>query len=117
MPHVMTELKASFDPSFLDAYTGGDTGIRNQVLEMFLDQAALLLERLDDARGDAKAWHAAAHSLKGCASGVGANGIADLARLAEQRAAGPEDIYDKTLRDLRTALAQTSDQVRELLAG
>lgn len=109
--------KASFDPGFLDTYTGGDKGIRNQVLEMFLDQAALLVERLDNARGDTKTWHEVAHSLKGCASGVGANKIADLAKLAEQRASGPEDLYDKTLSDLRSALVETSKKVRELLAS
>jgi HPt (histidine-containing phosphotransfer) domain-containing protein len=110
-------VKVSFDPGFLDAYTGGDKGIRNQVLEMFLDQVALLLDRLDHARGDSKAWHAAAHSLKGCAAGVGANKIADLARLAEQHPAGPDDLYDKALADLRSALVETSQKVREVLAN
>ena len=107
----------AFDPKFLDTYTGGDKAIRNQVLELFLEQASLLLDRLYEARGDAKAWHAAAHSLKGCAGGVGASGVADLARLAEQRSAETDDIHIKTIRDLRSALAATAEKVREVLAS
>ena len=85
-----SEANAAFDASFLDVYTGGDKEIRNQVLELFLTQVELLLKRLKDAQGDERAWHEAAHSLKGCASGVGASGLAGLARAAEQEKSASE---------------------------
>lgn len=111
------EANVAFDAAFLDIYTGGDKGLRNQVLEMFLAQSDLLLSRLKDARGNPKAWHEAAHSLKGCASGVGANGLAGLAREAEQQSGASADRQDLMIRDLSLMIGATSARVRELLGG
>lgn len=108
---------AAFDASFLDAYTGGDKEIRNQVLELFLTQTDLLLTRLKEAKGNAQAWHEAAHSLKGCASGVGANGLAGLARQAELGSTASADVQDKMIRELAVMVAATCEKVRDVLAN
>ena len=55
----------ALDLGFLEQYTGGDVEIRNQVLEMFLNQADMLLGRLEEAKGDAGPWKEVTHSLKG----------------------------------------------------
>ena len=109
------DANAAFDASFLDIYTGGDRQVRDQVLRLFLTQAELLLGRLRAAQGDARAWHEAAHSLKGCASGVGANGLADLAREAEQRANATGADQTTMIDQLASAYMATAKQVRTLL--
>jgi HPt (histidine-containing phosphotransfer) domain-containing protein len=114
---LKTDWNPAFDPQFLDAYTGGDKVVRDQVLTLFLEQSALLLKRLAAARADTKAWHDAAHSLKGCASGVGAKGLAELAREAEQKSAAPDDAKETVLRSLEAAVLATADKVHEVLAG
>jgi HPt (histidine-containing phosphotransfer) domain-containing protein len=106
-----------FDPSVLDPYTGGDVEVRDQVLELFLDQAELLITELDHARGSTEAWMQAAHSLKGCARNVGANAIADLAFRAERRPAGVADEQAQVLEALREAMTATSAKVKALLGG
>ncbi len=112
-----TQANAAFDASFLDIYTGGDKDVRNQVLELFLGQGELLLDRLKEACGNERAWHDAAHSLKGCASGVGANRLAGLAREAEAQGAAPESDQAAMLDELASAFAATAQQVRALLAA
>jgi len=109
------DANAAFDASFLDIYTGGDRQVRDQVLRLFLTQAELLLGRLRAAQGDARAWHEAAHALKGCASGVGANGLADLAREAEQRANATASDQTTMIDQLASAYMATAKQVRTLL--
>jgi len=110
------DANAAFDASFLDIYTGGDREIRDQVLRLFLTQAELLLDRLREAQGDQRAWHEAAHSLKGCARGVGANGLADLAREAEQRAGALGTDQAAMIDRLASAFAATAEEVQALLA-
>lgn len=112
-----TEVNAAFDASFLDVYTGGDKEIRNQVLELFLTQGELLLDRLRQARGNERAWHDAAHSLKGCASGVGASGLASIAREAELQSAAPAPDQAAILDELGFAFSATANKVRALLAA
>ena len=106
---------AAFDASFIDIYTGGDKEVRDQVLKLFLTQAELLLGRLKAATGDQRAWHEAAHSLKGCASGVGASGLAGLAREAEQQAGAPNAAQAAMIDKLASAFVATAEQVNTLL--
>jgi len=115
-PRATLDVDPQFDPKFLDAYTGGDHQIRDQVLTLFLEQASLLLQRLEDSRGNARAWMEVAHSLKGCAAGVGAAGIAALARVAEKGSAEPEAAQLKMIEELRSAVDATTRRVNEVIA-
>ena len=112
-----SDASVAFDAAFLDIYTGGDKDVRDQVLKLFLTQGELLLDRLRKAQGDSRAWHEAAHSLKGCASGVGANGLAGLAREAEQKAGSPGAEQGAIIDRLAAAFRATADQVRALLGA
>jgi HPt (histidine-containing phosphotransfer) domain-containing protein len=106
-----------FDPLFLDAYTGGDTETRDQVLKLFLVQSHLLFGRLETSVGDPMGWGEAAHSLKGCARSVGANGVADLASRAESESSAPQTVQGRRLIELKLALETTSSQVEALIHG
>ena len=73
------------DLAHLACYTGGDAGINAEVLQLFLDQSALLLQQLHTAldNRDHKSWREIAHSLKGAARGIGAFAMADAAPALE----------------------------------
>ena len=79
------------DLAHLACYTGGDAGINAEVLQLFLDQSALLLQQLHAAldNRDHKSWREIAHSLKGAARGIGAFAMADAAAAIEP--VTPED--------------------------
>jgi HPt (histidine-containing phosphotransfer) domain-containing protein len=81
-----SESKASeaiFDKEHLAAYTFGDRQLESEVLSMFMEQAALLQERLRGAE-DGRQWREAAHSLKGSARGIGAFALGSMAERLEK---------------------------------
>src|SRR5215470_14005151 len=108
MAGLQEPVRAQFDASFLDVYTGGDVEARDQVLKLFLVQSHMLLGKLEVAVGNSKAWGEAAHSLKGCARSVGANTVADIALRAEGEAAAAKDVQSQRLGELKSALDATS---------
>ena len=59
------------DHPHLARYTLGNRALEQEVLQLFADQAPQTLASLA-AANSAKAWHAAAHTLKGSAMAVGA---------------------------------------------
>ena len=59
------------DVEHLKQYTLGDVALEREVLQMFLEQCGLYLERLQQAQ-TVQDWGESCHSLKGSASGVGA---------------------------------------------
>ncbi len=66
----------------LARYTLGNRSLEREVLELFGVQSRLYLQRLKDAVSD-KAWHEAAHTIKGSARGIGAWRVARSAEAAE----------------------------------
>lgn len=82
-----TEMEVPVDLAHLRRYTLGDDGLEREILGLFLAQIPLTIETLRFAPND-KAWHAAAHTLKGSARAVGAWRLARLAQEAE-RLGGP----------------------------
>ena len=83
----MAELAAKdpVDLIHLARYTGGDTSLNAEILQMFAGQAGELVARLSGllAAPDAKAWRELNHTIKGAARGVGAFALADVAAKAE----------------------------------
>jgi HPt (histidine-containing phosphotransfer) domain-containing protein len=73
------------DLAHLDRYTGGDRALNKEVLRLFDSQCDDMLSELESAAngGDARAWHMAAHTLKGASRGVGAHALAKAAADAE----------------------------------
>ena len=81
----MTAVQRPVDMAHLARYTGGDSAINAEVLQLFDTQVNDLVARLNsilEAR-DAKSWKEVTHSLKGAARGIGAFGFADAAAAAE----------------------------------
>jgi HPt (histidine-containing phosphotransfer) domain-containing protein len=79
----------SIDHVHLERMTLGDRVLEREVLEIFVRQTAMTLERIAGA-GPARTA-AAAHTLKGSARGIGAWRVADAAERLEQAAIGAAD--------------------------
>lgn len=75
----------------LAKYTCGNAELEQEVLSLFVDQLPALLSQLATCATD-KAWHDAAHTLKGSARAVGARKLGDFAEAAE--AAAPPQRQD-----------------------
>lgn len=71
------------DFAYLRRFTMANRGLELEVLGLFIEHAPRYLADLRSA-GTAKAWHDAAHTLKGAARGVGAWRVARVAENAER---------------------------------
>lgn len=81
---VATELPP-VDLTHLAQYTGADARLNAELLELFVQQCATVVQRLEsvlDAR-DCRLWREITHSLKGAAASIGAFGVAESAGRAE----------------------------------
>ena len=76
-------MPAPVDRAHLARYTLGDPRLEREILGLFLAQVPLTIESLRFAATD-RAWHVAAHTLKGSCRAVGAGRLARLALEAEK---------------------------------
>lgn len=100
------------DTGHLRGFTGGDSDLEAQVLEIFRDSAPAYLSALKAA--DAANWKGCAHKLKGAARGIGAWRLACLAERVEQDAAAATDkgLAGQHLKELHERLQQLSEAIR-----
>jgi HPt (histidine-containing phosphotransfer) domain-containing protein len=71
------------DFGYLDRFTLGNAQLEAEILGLFCVHAPRYLAALRDA-ATAQAWQAAAHTLKGAASGIGAWRVGRMAEAAER---------------------------------
>lgn len=90
----------------LTRQTLGDRALEQEVLGMFLQQLAVVHEKI--GKTDAQERIVLAHTLKGAAAGVGAFAIADCADAIEK---APSDD------SLLARLAELIDQTRDFIAA
>lgn len=67
----------------LEKYVVGDDALREEILTIFDNQAAMLSAQLEDAQND-DSWSHTAHALKGASRGIGAWVLGDLCEHAEK---------------------------------
>lgn len=70
------------DMDHLNKYVMGDDALRDEILEIFVEQINLMLSQFDVQQSD-ESWTLTAHTLKGAARGVGAWSIGELCEKAE----------------------------------
>jgi hypothetical protein len=118
-PAIMTDKVVSpplapdaqpIDRAHLFRMTLGDHDLEREVLQLFDQQAGLLLARMDAA--DAAGVATLAHTLQGSARGIGAWGIARAAEVLEAgaRSNSPE------LQSAKDDLAAATDEARRAIA-
>ena len=102
----------ALDEDHLRRMTLGDRQLEREVLELFLRQTAILLDRIAGAQPRLAA--AAAHTLKGSARGIGAWRMAQAAEDLEHVALGGDGGENDNGRD---GLHDLSDAIAELRAA
>jgi HPt (histidine-containing phosphotransfer) domain-containing protein len=107
------DLSGAVDFAVLEAATGGDDGISEEILGLFAQQAALWSPMLD-ARDEG--WKDAVHTLRGAGAGIGARALAEACQIAEaaDKASAPpllERVHDA----LEMALADVAAYRHELM--
>jgi HPt (histidine-containing phosphotransfer) domain-containing protein len=91
--------------------TLGDRGLEREVLQLFVRQAAVLLDRMEGA--DPDSVPALAHTLRGSAQGLGARRVAAAAEAVE-RAADDEALL-RARATLRAAVEEARSVITDLL--
>jgi HPt (histidine-containing phosphotransfer) domain-containing protein len=71
-----------FDAAHLARYTGGDTALKAELLDLMCTQARRCIALMATAP-DRESWIAATHTLKGAARGVGAFALGDACEAVE----------------------------------
>lgn len=94
------DLSGAVDFSVLDRTTGGDDGVAEEILGLFVQQAEMWSQMLD-ARIDG--WRDAVHTIRGAAAGIGAVALAAICAEAE---AAQKDVAPAKLDHVRDALDQ-----------
>ncbi len=82
------DITGAVDFAYLERFVAGDGEVVDEVLALFRHQAELWLRLLDPAAAG-EGWRDGAHSLKGAALGIGANGLAQACAEAEAADADP----------------------------
>ncbi len=111
-PKPAPQQPTPIDHAHLGRYTMGLRDLEIEVLNLFAGQAPTTLSSLRDADSE-KAWHMAAHTLKGSARAVGAWSLATLAEDAERAGHASPDRGDLVSR-LQAALEVTTRYIAGL---
>lgn len=103
------------DLDHLDRYVAGDRSLRDEILGIFEEQAAMWTRVLEPAAED-QAWRDAAHALKGASRGVGAWAVGDTCQAAEKLIgeARDERVRAAVLADLQEQVGAAIAEVRRL---
>ena len=107
------DLTGAVDFSVLDRTTGGDDGVAEEVLGLFVQQAGLWSPMLDARQ---EGWRDAVHTIRGAAAGIGAGALASACVEAEgaDKAMAPAHL-DHVRDALDAALADVAAWRHELM--
>jgi HPt (histidine-containing phosphotransfer) domain-containing protein len=103
----------AIDRDHLTQMTLGDRGLERELLQLFDRQAELLLARM--RASEAAIIATLAHTLKGSASGIGANEVARTAGAAECAATGSPAERAAALEHLAAAIDAARVEIAALL--
>jgi HPt (histidine-containing phosphotransfer) domain-containing protein len=108
------DISGAVDFGYLEGFAAGDSGVVDEVLELFREQAALWTPMLDPSHDG---WHDAVHTVKGAARGVGAFALGDVCERAEagqESLEGVKTALDAALMDIA---AYAHEQMLKSLKG
>lgn len=107
------DLTGAVDFSVLEGMTGGDAAISEEVLGLFVEQAALWSALLNPK---VDGWRDGVHTIRGAAAGIGAGDLAAIcaeAEAADQALAAPA--LERVRDALEAALADVAAYRHELM--
>jgi len=101
------EILRPIDMEHLSRQTLGDPGLEEEVLRLFDQMTHTYYERLEISTSVDELLRNL-HTLKGAAAGVGAFGLAELARVAEQELREGAPVNPERIDDLAVAVQEVS---------
>lgn len=101
------EIRRPIDLEFLSRQTLGDHGLEQEVLRLFDEMSRVYFGRLEVST-TIDELIVNLHTLKGAAAGIGAFGLADLARVAEQELRDGQPVNPERIDDLAVAVQEVS---------
>lgn len=92
----------------------GDPGLTDEVLRLYAQMSVIYLGRIE-ASTSASSLIEHLHTLKSAASGIGAWGVRDLAKLAEDELRAGQPVNPERIDDIAMAVAECSTYIATLL--
>jgi HPt (histidine-containing phosphotransfer) domain-containing protein len=100
-------IRGPIDLNHLSRQTLGDPGLEMEVLRLFDEMSHVYYERLETSTNVSDLLRNL-HTLKGAASGIGAFGLAELARVAETELRNGSPVNPERIDDLHVAVEELS---------
>jgi HPt (histidine-containing phosphotransfer) domain-containing protein len=113
-PAAVPQERAPIDLTHLKKQTLGDPGLELEVLRLFDEMSHVYYSRLEASTTVADLL-ANLHTLKGAASGIGAFGLAELARVAETELRDGAAVNPERIEDLHLAVEELSSFIHARL--
>jgi HPt (histidine-containing phosphotransfer) domain-containing protein len=101
------EIRRPIDMDFLSRQTLGDPGLEQEVLRLFDQMSHVYYERIETSTSLDELLRNL-HTLRGAAAGIGAVGLADLARAAEEELRDGAPVNPERIEDLAVAVQELS---------
>jgi HPt (histidine-containing phosphotransfer) domain-containing protein len=114
IPSHGEEIRRPIDMDHLTRQTLGDPGLELEVLRLFDEMSHVYYERLESSTTVDDLLRNL-HTLKGAAAGIGAFGIAELARVAEAELRDGGPVNPERIDDLNMAVQEVSAFIGERL--
>lgn len=105
----------ALDEAHLQRMSLGDRALEREVLQIFVRQTAVIMERLVDA--EPALVTAAAHTLTGSARGIGAWRVAQAAEQLERASAAGNDPLEAAIAELKAASLEACAAIGARLAN
>jgi HPt (histidine-containing phosphotransfer) domain-containing protein len=101
------EIRRPIDMDHLSRQTLGDPGLQYEVLRLFDEMSQVYFERLEVSTTVDELLRNL-HTIKGAAAGIGAFGLAELARVAEAELRAGAPVNPERIDDLAMAVQEVS---------
>ncbi len=107
---------APIDMDHLDQQSLGDPGLRDEVLRLYAQMSGVYLGRIEESTSIPLLLEHL-HTLKSAAAGIGAWGVRDLARRAEDALRTGEPVNPEHIRDIAAAVADCQAFIADLVSA
>jgi HPt (histidine-containing phosphotransfer) domain-containing protein len=111
-----TEIRRPIDMDHLSRQTLGDPGLQEEVLRLFDEMSHHYVERLEVSTTVDELLRNL-HTIKGAAAGIGAFGLAELARVAEAELRAGAPVNPERIDDLAMAAQEVSEFIGDRLSA
>ena len=108
--------RAPIDMDHLDQQSLGDPGLRDEVLRLYAQMSGIYLGRIEESTSIPLLLEHL-HTLKSAAAGIGAWGVRDLAKRAEDALRSGAPVNPEHIQDIAAAVATCQAFIAELVSA